>query len=563
MKLRQSISLLFFLIFLLSFAVKAQEFNADPGITPDSPFYFIDSLFETGSDNPEKALEYKDEKIAEALAMAQKGKEQYAQEALDRAQKYGALLEKEVTPDMEAEILQHSEAVETVLGEIQQEGLQDDIKTQLDLEKHTRLAAQVAGKIKQLCETLAELDPQQYEQLCKTTEDSPQWHKKLDHDLTEEQKQEARKFMEIMKQCFKTSGVECRCADITFQAFAERCSIIAPLAAACEVEGKQEACIQLEKATREQDPFELLPEYLQEAVKDLDQEVQDTQYERHFPRECQKAGVTTKEECMKIMFKAHAPEECVQALEAEKIQFTSMREVEQACKKIMFETNAPKECTEKGITNPDECAKLMFQLHAPQQCKDAGLTGEERSDRQKCEEIMSAMKQEMMNGFPAPAIGRNCNELQNPEGKLQCLQEFYRLAQQQGLPAQGTGPGGTMMYSWPIPCKEANALTPESCKAIMMKLQEETQPTEEEKGEESANEETAVTTVTSEGTSTTSTETSTTSGETSTESSETSNSGSSESSETSESSGNSTSNDSLTGGVIGVNNRFLRYFFGW
>src|SRR3989344_1188471 len=69
-------------------AATVPEFNVDPGITPDSPFYFIDKLLETGSDDPEKALEYKEEKIAEALVMAEEGKEVHAKEAFERAQKY-------------------------------------------------------------------------------------------------------------------------------------------------------------------------------------------------------------------------------------------------------------------------------------------------------------------------------------------------------------------------------------------------------------------------------------------------------------------------------------------
>src|SRR3989344_2641763 len=68
---------------------------ADPGILPDSPFYFIDELFETlsvGSD-PERALQYKEEKIAEARVMAERGKAEFAKEALVRVSGYNVILE--------------------------------------------------------------------------------------------------------------------------------------------------------------------------------------------------------------------------------------------------------------------------------------------------------------------------------------------------------------------------------------------------------------------------------------------------------------------------------------
>ena len=38
---------------------------------------------------------------------------------------------------------------------------------------------------------------------------------KLDKDLTGEQREVAKNFVNIMKQCFKTSGKDCKCDDVT------------------------------------------------------------------------------------------------------------------------------------------------------------------------------------------------------------------------------------------------------------------------------------------------------------------------------------------------------------
>lgn len=600
------------------------EFTVDPGITPDSPFYFLDGLFETQSENPEKALEYKEEKIAEALAMAEEDKERYAKEALEQAQKYGTILEQEVTPEMEAEVTESAAAVEKVLTEIKDEVLQEDIQAHLEIEKNTKLAAQVAAKIKQLCETLANLDPLQYEQVCKTKDDSPRWHKKLDADLTAEQEQEAREFFKIMSQCMKTSGLECHCQDIKFTAFAEKCSIIAPLAAACNVENNEEACNEMDRIENEEPIEELLPDYLREVLLELEDRYDEDRIENHMPRECREAGISEREtdarkRCAEIMFRTHAPEECVEALDSGKISVGDIdaeRKAREVCERIMFESNAPEECVEKGLRDHKECGKLMWEMNAPQECIDAGITGEQRSDPKKCEEIMRNLHREDGReggpGFPPPAFGRNCNDIREPEEKLRCLEEFYRMAQQGGFPGKGIGPGGEGKYGWPEPCQKAGATTREECEKVMREfhpeerreerpeyrppegyvppegyispegqvpLEEHIQPegyvpsdgymppegvTGEQSSTESITTEPSPTTSSSEGTTSGESSGDSTSSSGTTESSGSS-SGESSSSSTESSgseSGGSGSGGEITGGFVSVDNRFFRYFFG-
>ncbi|MBA7493660.1 hypothetical protein ES702_04221 [subsurface metagenome] len=83
---------LLFLIFSFGAEVLAQGVElSDPGLTPDSPFYFLDTLgekigmfFTFGAEKKaEKAMQYAEEKLAEAMAMAEKNQT----EALEKANK--------------------------------------------------------------------------------------------------------------------------------------------------------------------------------------------------------------------------------------------------------------------------------------------------------------------------------------------------------------------------------------------------------------------------------------------------------------------------------------------
>ena len=122
---------LLFVILLFSLCVvsASAEELADPGILPDSPLYFVDQFFERVGDDPEKALRYQEEKIAEAHAMAEQKKKEYVEVALNNAEEYGEILEKEVTPDMEEELEDKNEILEEALEDISEElpELDDDI----------------------------------------------------------------------------------------------------------------------------------------------------------------------------------------------------------------------------------------------------------------------------------------------------------------------------------------------------------------------------------------------------------------------------------------------------
>src|SRR3989344_5523784 len=127
----------------------------DAGLTPDNFLYFIDDFVERISigESAEKALAYKEEKIAEAQKMIEKGNIDAAKSALEKAQKYGVVVEQELSPDMEKEIRRSSKAVKDVLSTVEGslEGEEwNDVREQIiqhdQKEDEIAVAAKVSGQ---------------------------------------------------------------------------------------------------------------------------------------------------------------------------------------------------------------------------------------------------------------------------------------------------------------------------------------------------------------------------------------------------------------------------------
>jgi hypothetical protein len=370
--------------------VEDATLGEDAGLTPDDTFYFVEVLLEDvllAGDNPERALKYKDEKISELKEMVKAGKVEEAKKILQRTRKYTNIIEKEVTPDIEKDVRRSSKATKDALDELDLEDnkwddIKEDIQDHKDEEDKLAKAAKVSSKIKELCEQLAKLDPLEYSRVCRTKDDDAKWKRNLDRDLTAEQEKNAKEFFGIMSQCF-TNPNECRCDDISIKPFADQCKIIAPLAAKCEA-GDEQACQDMEDV---EDPIDLLPDYLQDVMDDVEDSFGEAQFDLHMPKECQEAGATTKDACMKVMFAQHAPEECQEALESGDIDTSNERKAREQCEEIMFNSEAPPECIDAGIRDHKECGKHMFRLDAPQECVEAGLTGEGRNDWKECDLI--------------------------------------------------------------------------------------------------------------------------------------------------------------------------------
>lgn len=390
--------------------------------------------------------------------MIKEGKVEDARVALNRFNEYADSLEKEIDPSKQEEAKRVAAAIRNAIREIESQIPENDknefVDDVIERSENIRTAAEIAGKIKELCEQLSKLDPGEYDRVCKTGDDSPRWQKKLHRELTAEQEKEARAFFEIMSQCFQTSGRECRCKEISISAFADKCSVVAPLAASCD-EGNENACEEMEEQTENMD--ELLPDYLQDVMRSVEERFGEAQFDLHMPKECQDAGAKTPKECMKIMIKTHAPEECVAELEKRNIQ--NEREARAICEEIMFKLNAPEECVTAGLKDPKECGKLMFRTNAPQECIDAGLTGDNRGDEKKCREIMESLGGNREGPGPG-GFGGNCRGIENSEERLKC---YDSASQGAGEHYEKRGPPG----GWPPQCQEKGATTRESCEKVM------------------------------------------------------------------------------------------------
>ena len=119
---------------------------------------------------------------------------------LENYKKQARELEREINPDRAEDAERSSYAINRALKEIKdsipkedRDEFYDDI---LESEDKIVTAGKIAGKIKELCEQLSELDPGTYYETCKSDEDSPKWQKELDKDLTEEQRLEINEDIE-------------------------------------------------------------------------------------------------------------------------------------------------------------------------------------------------------------------------------------------------------------------------------------------------------------------------------------------------------------------------------
>ncbi len=402
----------------------------DAGTLPDSPFYFVDNIVEQVmvGDNPERALAYKEEKIAEAQAMIDSGNAELAQEVLDKALNYGDIVEAEVSPEMKRDVQESSERIQYALQNMRDESenqnlnVEENVDEVVEKEKTIDTASELVSKIGELCDALSKLDPLQYADTCKSKDSSPRWMREKDKELTNEQEAQAELFFNKLSQCFE-SPEQCDCKGMGVQSFEDFCIEKSESAKAC-FNGDKTAC----KTIEQSDPSDLLPSYLLPVFEKVSSKYMGSQMELNMPEECAKAGATTPKECNKIMFSSYSPQECIDAgLTGES------RGDEIKCRQIMFESNTPQQCIDAGIsaTDPDaprKCSKIMFALNAPQQCIDAGITGESRDDQKKCNEIMNGMGGQMGMGN-GPRFNKDCNTITDANEKIKCYEEFYNNAQ--------------------------------------------------------------------------------------------------------------------------------------
>jgi len=441
----------------------------DPGLTPDSAFYFIDEFFDRFGDK----IKNREEKIAEIKAMIEKGDIEAARKSLEKYEKYAEELEKEADPEKKEEAKRSAAAIHRALKDIKDKIPEDKKKefydSIVDKENNIITAVEISSKIKELCVQLSELDPIEYARVCKTDKDAPKWQKKLDKRLTKEQQKEAEKFGEILTECFRTSGRQCRCEDISFYDFSVFCEKISSLSVKCD-EGDEDACREMDEASEDMPE---LPPHLQDVFDDIERKFLEVKYEEYIPEPCVEAGVKSPKECMLIMIEYHAPPECREpikrAIEEGKIK--GERDAREICDKIMFEKNAPPECIEEGIKDPKECGKFMFKLYAPQECIEAGLTGELRSDERKCKELMEEKERRGEFGPRGRGPedlgppGARCMKIKDPNDRLICFEESIgRTGERYGVGNKfKERPSGEITWQ----CKENRIHWPPDCERFM------------------------------------------------------------------------------------------------
>ena len=361
-----------------------EQIKKSAGITPESPFYFIDTFFDQFSD----PIKVKEEKAAEIKKLLEEEKYDIAQKAYEKYEEYAQKTGEKLTPEKKEQTVKSSFAIKNSLKEFEEEV--DFIK---EIEKEENKIIEeisTADKIKQLCEQLSTEDPKEYEKLCKVDEGSPEWQKKLNDDLTEKQKQEAETLFKVISQCIQTNGEKCDCDKIEINSFREECKIASKLSVECE-NGNEESC---EKLDERPSPEELLPDYLKDVIEKLEKQFGFDDEENYLPDECQEEGITDELECEILIFKIYAPSECKDGLENGEIKFTTQEETNEECGKYLEKLYLAEECKDKGIEDWKECDILLFEMYSPKECLEAGLTGENEDDNKKCDEIMKELYEE-------------------------------------------------------------------------------------------------------------------------------------------------------------------------
>jgi hypothetical protein len=380
------------------------ELKASAGTTPNHAFYFVDKFFDQFGDQ----LQVREERIAEIKAMVEAGEYESAKKALKEYMELAEKLKHEVGPGERDEAVRSAAAIRNVIRSIKDsipEDERDDFLEIIEKERSIATAAEIAGKIDNLCRELSELDPELFYENCRIGDEGPKWQKEMYKDLTKEQKQEAKKFANIMKQCFKTSGQDCKCEEIPYEDFSAACSDAASLATACDVEEDEGACDKLDELD-----MPVLPPHLQDIFDEMDG-MDKERYDMHMPKECQEAGATSPDECGRIMVEMHSPPECKEALLAANTK--TEREGREICDAIMMNKHAP-ECAEEGISDPEECKDFMWNMdRRPKECQENKI-----HDFRDCKKFLA----EGGTGSkgPGPRMDFSCRDIDDAMERLEC-----------------------------------------------------------------------------------------------------------------------------------------------
>jgi hypothetical protein len=420
------------------------------GMTPDSPIYVFDKIIDnfqlavaSGDDKTRKALEIKEERLAEASVMVDKGKPEAAQSALDLARKASEKAQADIAPDLEKETNEKIRRAARLLTSIQEklpdqgwEGVETALNAQLDEEERVRIAVLVSKSRLTYCDALAkqDFDLMKGDKLCQI-EKAPQWLKeRVEGDFTERENRARNQIIDTVSACI-VDPKRCDCSNIEISKHSQSCEVKKALAIRCQYEGDDDACSELASESLE----DFLPDFIgadaKDSILDVLKEKEQEMFGRFKPEEC--SGVDTFEDCFDIMKDLYGePPECEGLDKDECIELIKTMPMEEH-----GERDFPPECRDAGVTTPLECGELMMEKYGkPPQCEGLDtkecmkLMRHERPDSAnfgmppECKEAGATSPRECFNimtgkfGFPP-----ECSNL----GEDECFEEMMKR-----------GPGG-------------------------------------------------------------------------------------------------------------------------
>ncbi|MBI2176163.1 hypothetical protein HYU40_02310 [Candidatus Woesearchaeota archaeon] len=398
---------------LLVIAVAAQEEEEEvmveeelvpeeaAGVTPDSPIYVFDKIVDDvqlalakGEDKTKKALEIKEERIAEAAIMVDKKKPDAAKGALELAAKAAGQAQKELDPEFEKETNEKVRRAAKLLSGLQEklpdqgwEGVEKALDAQLSEEEKVRVALLVSKSRLTYCDAIAQqdFDLMKQDELCQV-EKAPQWlRERVEGEFKSREDKARNLIIDTVSSCV-VDPKKCDCSQIPVGKHSQSCEVKKALAIRCEYENDESACSELASEKLE----DFLPEFVGEEGKQTVlshlREKEEQMFEKFKPPEC--ANAQTFQECFAVMKDLYGtPMQCKGLSDDECMEFIKRNPPTE-------KPNLPPECNEAGVQKPVECAELMFSKYGtPPQCE--GL------DTRECMKLMRQERPDaMQNAMP-------------------------------------------------------------------------------------------------------------------------------------------------------------------
>ncbi len=442
-------------------AVEEEIVKENAGLTPDSPFYFVDEIVDTitiaaaeGEDKAEAAANIAAERVAEAKLMSDKNLTSETLEALGNAN-ISSLIEGDVSPKLNELTQEKMDFIIKLLAEMDQKVPEDlsSIKALIDAQAtqadKNKIAGDLAEKIGDFCDKLAQedYDLMLLEPRC-DPEQAPDWLAEfIETDVKEREEDATKQVLNMITRCVEDPR-QCDCDNIPVESHKQDCIEDSALAVRCEYEQDESACNELE--SKGDEFLDDLPEFMRDIITQRFEEIiakkEAEMFKKFAPKECIEAGATTREECEEIMTEKYGPppEECME--NGNFIGEDECRSImeekygpppsecmedgrfigEEACEAAMIASGTiSQECVEDGqFIGRDECEEKMKSAHgeAPEECMENGeFIGEE-----ECKSITTEK------------FGKSPEEC-TKDGEFIGEEECKAIMAEKGMPS---GPGG-------------------------------------------------------------------------------------------------------------------------